>query len=115
MTVGATGQSCLLLLVPVKSVDISVTTSLTGVDDTVSIRGDTDELIKPSAFEDSSVYSNEVLYVKFGVADVSNVVVSVISVGIVVAGISDDTVEFSSIPLISISALILDSSLTVTF
>jgi hypothetical protein len=55
VTVGATGQSCLLLSVLVKSVDNSVTTSLTGVDDTVSIRGDTDELIKPSAFEDSSV------------------------------------------------------------
>jgi hypothetical protein len=63
VTVGATGQSCLLLLVLVKSVDISVRTSLTGVDDTISKWGDTDELIKLSSFDDSSTYSKGVLYV----------------------------------------------------
>jgi hypothetical protein len=93
VTVGATGQSCLLLSVLVKAVDASVITSLTDVDDTFPSMGDRDELIETSAFEDSSIYSEGGLYVKFGEGDVSTVVVSVVSTEMSVTVISEDTVE----------------------
>jgi hypothetical protein len=59
VTVGATGQSCLLLSVLVKPVDTSVITSLTDVDDTFSNTVDGDELVEISAFEDLSVCSEK--------------------------------------------------------
>jgi hypothetical protein len=114
VTVGAAGQSCLLLSVLVKSVDTSVTTSLTSVDDIFSIMGDRDELITTSALEDSLLCSEEGLYVRFGVV-VSTVEVSVVSAGMVDVDISRDIVVILMGSVINISDVMLDSSITVTF